>query len=136
VELALVHLELRQFDPARHELEASRRLASDHQDFVTLAATHEAVARLALAEGDRDRAWHHVGVDAQLCLEHHHVTTGACVLLTAARLRGATPLARAWLDALVALPDVQEPVRRQALEARGAVAPAPRAAAAPTLRHA
>jgi tetratricopeptide (TPR) repeat protein len=135
VELALVHLELRQFDPARHELEAGRRLASDHQDFVTLAATHEAVARLALAEGDRGRAWHHVGVAAQLCLEHHYVTTGASVLLTAARLLGSTPPAPDWLDALAALPDVQEPVRRQALAARGASAQALPDAAPPSLRQ-
>mgnify|MGYP001805990474 CR=1 FL=1 len=135
VELALVHLALHQFDNSRRQLEASRRLASDHQDSVTLAATHEAAARLALAEGDRDRGWQHVGVAARLCLEHHHVATGASVLLTAARLLGTTPLAQAWLDALVTLPEVQEPVRRQALETRGTVPPAQRSAAALTLRQ-
>lgn len=135
VELALVHLALGQFDEARHELEASRRLASDHQDLVSLAATHEAVARLALAEGDRDRAWHHVRVAAQLCLEQQYVTTGAWVLLTAARLLGSASPATDWLEALAVLPEVQEPVRRHALAARGASAPALPAAARPGLRQ-
>lgn len=135
VELALVHLALGQFDEARDELETSRRLASDHQDLVSLAATHEAVARLALAEGDRGRAWHHVGVAARLCLEHHYLTTGASVLLTATRLLGDTPPAPDWLQALAELSEVQEPVRRQAQAARGPGAPALPAAALPSLRQ-
>ena len=56
VELALIYLGLRQFEEARRELDAARRLALDHQDLAVLAAVHEATARLALDEGDTARA--------------------------------------------------------------------------------
>jgi len=119
VELAHIHQVLQHFDQARRQLLLARPLAIDHHDFSVLAAAHEASARLALAEGDPARARVDIAAAARLCLEHDNVGTGAALVLTAARAQGLDRQARRWLHELLALPVVQEPVRRQALQALG-----------------
>jgi tetratricopeptide (TPR) repeat protein len=131
VELALIYLGLRQFEEARRELDAARRLALDHQDLAVLAAVHEATARLALDEGDTARARGEIANAARLCLEHDNVMTSAALVLTAARLLGPAVPAEDWLDALRVLAEVQQPVRRLAAAARGQHAPAGIASAPP-----
>ena len=123
VELALIYLGLRQFEEARRELDAARRLALDHQDLAVLAAVHEATARLALDEGDTARARGEIATAARLCLEHDNVMTSAALVLTATRLPGPDMPAGHWLDALMVLAEVQQPVRRLAAAARGLQGP-------------
>jgi len=104
-------------------LDAARRLALDHQDLAVLAAVHEATARLALDEGDTARARGEIATAARLCLEHDNVMTSAALVLTATRLPGPDMPAGHWLDALMVLAEVQQPVRRLAAAARGLQGP-------------
>jgi len=117
VELALIHTALQRFDAARAQLLLARPLAVDHHDLSALAASHAAAAGLALAEGDTTQARQDIVTAARLCLERDNVVTGAALVLTAAHAHAPGARARRWLHQLLALPVVQEPVRRQALQA-------------------
>ena len=114
VELAVLNIALQQPALATHHIAQARQGAQDHGDLSALAAAHEAAARLALAQGNATQARLEIASAARLCLQRDNVVTAAALVLTAASAHAGQALAQRWLQALVALPEVQMPVRRAA----------------------
>lgn len=117
LELARVHTALQRPQLALPHLQLARQVAADHQDAAALAQADETAARVALALGDRATAWQHVLDGARACLQRENMVVGATLVFTAAQLHADRPVARRWLRALLSLPLLHEPLRREAAAA-------------------